>query len=50
MSQYFPKLYKRFGENVKVELDLFYYVTKADLKGETGFDTSKLAPKSHLLV
>ena len=38
MSKYFPKP-KSFGENVKVELDLFSYVTKADLKNGAGADT-----------
>ena len=32
MSQYFPKPYRNFGENVKVELYLSSYATKADLK------------------
>ena len=31
MSEYFPKS-KSLGENVKVELDLSNYATKADLK------------------
>ena len=38
MSKYFPKP-KSFGENVKVELDLFSYATKADLKNGAGVDT-----------
>ena len=29
MSEYFPKP-KRLGKNVKIELDLFNYATKAD--------------------
>ena len=33
---------------MKVELDLSNYVTKADLKGVTGVDTSNLAAKSDL--
>ena len=37
MSQYFPKL-NSLGANVKVELDLSNYVTKADLKNATGVD------------
>ena len=48
MSQYFPKPYDRFGRNVKTELDLFNYATKADLKGATGVDASKLAAKFDL--
>ena len=39
MSQHFPKPYESSGGNVKVELDLFKYATKADLKGATGVDT-----------
>ena len=31
MSKYFPKP-KSLGERVKVELDLYNYATKADLK------------------
>ena len=46
ISQYFPKRYKSFGKNV--ELDLFNYVTKADLNVATGVDTSNLAAKSDL--
>ena len=34
--------------NVKVELDLCNYVTKAGLKLRAGFDTSNLAAKSCL--
>ena len=48
MSKYFPKPYKHFGGNVKVELDLFNYATKADLKGATPNDISNLAKKSDL--
>ena len=32
MNQYFPKPYKSFRGNVKVELDLSNYATKLDLK------------------
>ena len=42
MSEYFP-LSKSSGGRVKVELDLSYYATKADLKNATGVDTSKFA-------
>ena len=47
MSEYFPKP-KSLGRNVKVELDLPNYVTKADFKNETGFDTSDFAEKTDL--
>ena len=30
MSQYFPKPYRSFKGKVKVKLDLFSYVTKAE--------------------
>ena len=39
MSECFPKT-KSAGTNVKVELDLSNYATKADLKNATGVDTS----------
>ena len=48
MSQYFPKPYRSFGGNVKVELDLSSYATKSDLQNATGIDTSNFALKSHL--
>ena len=44
MSEYFPEP-KSLGRRVKIELDLSSYATKADLKNETGVDTSKLAKK-----
>ena len=46
ISQYFPKPYRSFGWNVKVELDLSSYATKAELKNATGIDISKFAAKS----
>ena len=48
MAQCFPKPYKSFGGNVKVELDLSSYAKKAELKNVTGVDTSKLAANSDL--
>ena len=47
MSEYFPKR-KSLGANVKVELYLSHYPTKADLKNKTGVDTSKFAKKIDL--
>ena len=38
MSHYFSKPYEGSRGNVKVELDLSYYGTKADLKGAAGVD------------
>ena len=32
MSQFFPKLYKSFGGNINVKVDLSNYATKTDLK------------------
>ena len=32
MSQYFPKPYEPFGGDIKVEVDLSNYATKADIK------------------
>ena len=48
MSQYFPKPYEPFGEDINVKVDLSNDSTKADLKNATGNDTSKLALKSNL--
>ena len=47
MSEYFPKT-KSLGPNVKVELDLSNYATKADLKNTLGVDTSGFARKTDL--
>ena len=47
MSEYFLKL-KSLGANVKVELDLSNYATKADLKYATGVDSSDFAKKTDL--
>ena len=47
MNEYFPKP-KTLGGNLKVELDLSYYMTKADLKNATGVDTLNFAKKSDL--
>ena len=38
MCEYFPKP-KFFGANVKDQLDLSNYATKADLKNATGVNT-----------
>ena len=47
MSEYFSKR-KYFEANVKVELDLSNYATKADFKNLTGVDTSDFAKKIDL--
>ena len=48
MSEYFPKQ-KALGANVKVELDLPNYATKAELKNTAGVDTTKFAKKDDLV-
>ena len=48
MSQYFPKPYEPFGGDGNVKIDLYNYATKADLKDETGIDTSHFALNSNL--
>ena len=40
MSQYFPKPFRRFGENINVKVDLSNYATKSDLKNVAHVDTS----------
>ena len=47
MSEYFPEP-KSLGGRVRVELDLSNYAIKADLKNETGVDTSKCPKKVDL--
>ena len=48
MSRYFPKLYKSFGRNIKVKVDLSNYATKADIKNISYVDTSSFALKTNL--
>ena len=45
MSEYFSEP-KSLGGRVRVELDLFNYATKANLKNATGVDTSDFAKKN----
>ena len=40
MSQYFPKPFRIFEENINVKVDLSNYTTKPDLKHVTYVDTS----------
>ena len=47
MSEYFHKR-RPSGENVKAELVLSNYVTKAKLRNATGVDTSKMPKKVDL--
>ena len=47
MSQYYPP-YRSSSNNIKVELDLDNYATKADLKNITHVDVSSFASKTNL--
>ena len=47
MSEYFPRP-KSLEANVKVQLDLSNYATKADLKNATGVDTLDSAKETDL--
>ena len=48
MSQYFPKLFRSFGGNINVKVDLSNYATKTDLKNVTHVDTSSFVLKTNL--
>ena len=48
MSQYFSKLFRSFGGNVNVKVDLSNYATNTDLKNVTHIDTSSFALKTNL--
>ena len=48
MSQYFPQLFRRFGGNINVKVDLSNYSTKTDLKNVTHANTSSFALKTNL--
>ena len=48
MSQYFPKLYKPFGRDSNVKVDLPNYAKKTDIKNILHVDTSGFALKSNL--
>ena len=47
MSQCFPKPFGHFDEDIRVNLDLPNYATKADLKGAREVSTPNLALKSN---
>ena len=47
MSEYFPKP-SSLGANVKIELDLFNYATKTDLKNAARIYTLSFAKKADL--
>ena len=48
MSQYFPKLFRNFGGNINVKVDLSNYATKADLNNVSHVDTSSFVLKTNL--
>ena len=48
MSEYFPNLFRSFGRNMNVKVDLPNYATKTDLKNVTHVDTSRFALKTNL--
>ena len=48
MSQFFPKLYKPFGRDIKVKLDLSNYAIKIDINNISHVHTSILALKTNL--
>ena len=47
MSQYYPP-YRSSSSNIKVEIDLANYATKADLKNITHVDVNSFASKTNL--
>ena len=48
MSQYFPKLFRSFGGNIHLKVDLSNYATKADIKNIWHVDTSSFELKINL--
>ena len=48
ISQYFPKPYEPFGEDINVNIDLSNYATKDDIKNITHVDTSSFALKTNV--
>ena len=48
MSKHFPKLFRRFGVNINVKVDLSNYATKTDLKNVIHVDTSSFALKTKI--
>ena len=49
MSQYFPKPFRSFEENIDVKVHLSNYAAKTDLKNITHVDTSNFALKTNLV-
>ena len=48
ISQYFPKPYELFDEDINVKIDLSNYATKDDIKNISHIDTSSFALKINL--
>ena len=48
MSQYFSKLYKPFGTDINVKVDLSNYATEIDIKNISHTDTSGFSSKANL--
>ena len=48
MNHYFTKLYKPFGGDINVKVDLSSYATKTNLKNVTHVDVSNFALKQNL--
>ena len=48
MSQYFPKPYKPFGEDINVKVDLSNYAKKADIKNISHADTNLASLKTEI--
>ena len=48
MRQYLPKLFRNFGRNFNVKVDLSNYATETDLKNATHVDISNFALKTNL--
>ena len=51
MSQYFPKPFNsRFGDSIKVKIDLSNYITKTDIKNVSHVDSSSFSLKANLVI
>ena len=43
MSQYFPKPFRHFGQNINVKVNLYSYATNTDSKNVANVGTSSFA-------
>ena len=48
MSEYFPKLFRNFGGNINVKVDLSNYAIKTDLNNISHVDNLSFALKTNL--